>query len=515
MFSRMGSRSEVGGGVIRPGQDAEDQWADVPRHLAALRRGTWLMALIVVPITLVVLVLSLSLPKTYEATARLVLQDPAGTIDTPSAETTTRQLATYSTLLGSSSVLGEAARDFPGESTDTLKDKIEVSTDDQANIIDVEARDNSAKGAAALANGVAQTFVEGRQAAARERLAIAGRNLDRALERLKASGASTAEIRALQARRNQLSVDEVGAGAGVELAEKADVPEAAASPRPLQNTVFAFFGALFLAILAALGRGVMQPRLTGPRQLASLTGLEPLVVVPARLRRQDEQEAYQALAASLRLQLGETQRIVLVTSPHSGPERANVAVGLGRALASIGLPTLLVSADLRRPELHKRLDLPPAPGVGEILSQLEQNPEKSAAALIRHATRAEERPERGELRALPSGDTSQHPAALLSGESLGTMFEHLENTEYRYVIVEGPSLLGPIDGQLVARWADAVLVVCRLDSISPDDAHELGDALSRLHQPVLGSVVIGGSQVRYALPAWTTPRDASDLMPKV
>ena len=118
--------------MIRPGQDAEEQWADVPRYLAALRRGTWLMVLIVVPITLVVLVLSLALPKTYEATARLVLEDPSGAIDTPSAETTTRQLATFSALLGSSSVLGEAARDFPGESTDTLKDKIDVTTDDRS-----------------------------------------------------------------------------------------------------------------------------------------------------------------------------------------------------------------------------------------------------------------------------------------------------------------------------------------------------------------------------------------------
>jgi polysaccharide biosynthesis transport protein len=170
------------------------------------------------------------------------------------------------------------------------------------------------------------------------------------------------------------------------------------------------------------------------------------------------------------------------------------------------VPTLLASTDLRRPTLHQQLGVPAAPGMGEVLSALERDPGKSAAGLIRDATRAHERPLPGELRALPSGDTSQHPAALLSGESLGVVFEELGRSEYRYVVVEGPSLLGPIDGQLVARWADAVLVVCRLDRLSPDEAVETGEVLARLRAPVLGSVVIGGTRVSYSLPAWTPVR---------
>jgi Mrp family chromosome partitioning ATPase len=91
------------------------------------------------------------------------------------------------------------------------------------------------------------------------------------------------------------------------------------------------------------------------------------------------------------------------------------------------------------------------------------------------------------------------------------VFEQLGRSEYRYVVVEGPSLLDSIDGQLVARWADAILVVCRLDALSPDDADELGEGLARLRAPVLGSVVIGGARVRYSLPAWTPDRETGDV----
>jgi Mrp family chromosome partitioning ATPase len=105
-----------------------------------------------------------------------------------------------------------------------------------------------------------------------------------------------------------------------------------------------------------------------------------------------------------------------------------------------------------------------------------------------------------------SGGPVQHPTALLSGESLGTALEELAVQDDRYIVVEGPPLLGPIDGQLVARWVDAVIVVCRLDRLWPGDAAEVGEVLGRIEAPVLGAVVIGGTRARYSLPAWTPRR---------
>ncbi len=482
---------------------------DAPRYVAALRRGFWLMVLIVVPLTATVLVLSLLLPKTYTATASLVLDEQQGVLDTASDETSVRRLATTQRLLTSRGVLERAAAQLPGETADTLEDKVKVTSDDAADIIHVQGSDGDAEGAAAIANGVARTFLAGERAADERSDAAARRELEALLRRLEASGASAAEIRAVRDRLAELSVSRIGGGDELRLAEAARPPESAAAPRPLQSTIFALFASIFIAVLAALGRDLVSPRLAGPRQLTALTGLSPLVVMPSGRRRgraARADEAYQALAASVRLQLSESQRVVVVTSPHVDAGRAEVSVGLGRALSSSGVPTRLASADLRHPLIHEKLGVPQAPGLGEVLGALEADPGESAGGLSRAATRSHQRPSPGELRALPSGDISHHPAALLSGESLGVVFEELGHSEYRYVIVEGPPLLGPIDGQLVARWADAVLVVCRLDQMSPDEAVELGEVLARLRAPVLGSVVMGGSHVSYSLPAWTPVR---------
>jgi polysaccharide biosynthesis transport protein len=485
-----------------PRRFPDEESIDVPRYLSALRRGGWLVALIVVPLTVSVLVLSLVLPKTYSAVSSLVLEEPSGSTGSD-AETSTQRLATIQRLLTSREVLEAAADKLQGETADTLQEKVTASVDDVASFVEVKATDGDAAGAAANANGVTAAFLARRRATDRGRVARMRRDLELALTRLRTSGAGAEEIGAVRDRLAELSLTEV-TDDDLQVAEAARPAKSADAPKPVQNTILAGFAALFLAVLAALGRDFMAPRVTGPRQFEGLTGLTPLAVLPAskrrRRRQSEEDEAYQVLAASVRLQLSESRRVVVVTSAHAGDERAPVVAGLGRALTGSGVPTLLVSADLRHPMLHKELDVPPGPGVGEVLDRLERDPAESADELIASATRAHERPGRGELRALPSGDPSQHPAALLSGAALGTMFSELSSSEYRYVVVEGPPLLGPIDGQLVARWADAVLVVCHLDRLSPNDATELGDVVARLDAPVLGAVLVGGTSVSYSLP---------------
>ena len=255
-------------------------------------------------------------------------------------------------------------------------------------------------------------------------------------------------------------------------------------------------------MLAVLGREALAPRLSGPRELSRLTGLLPLVVLPSprwRPRPRQAVEAYQTLAAVVRLQLSDDRRVVLVTSAHREEERSTVAEGLARALADGGVPTLLVAADLRHPTLHERLGVPQAPGLAEVLNALEQGGDDDAADVIR-ASVHEPRPDSGgRLRVLPSGTTSRHPAALLSGDALGVLFDALARSRYRLVIVEGPPLRGAVDGQLLARVADALLVVCRLDRLVAGRCHGAGGACSHASTlPALGAVVIGGARASYS-----------------
>ena len=176
-----------------------------------------------IPLTATVLVLSLVLPKSYSATASLVLEEPGGVL-TPDNDSATRRLATMRALLTSRDVLAAAARDLPGETVDTLQDKVTASVDDVASIIEVKASDGDPEGAAAIANGVTRTFIEMRRAAER---AAARRRTPRPGAGARPREHAAAEEQALRDRLTELSVSELATGDELQIGQAARPPELA------------------------------------------------------------------------------------------------------------------------------------------------------------------------------------------------------------------------------------------------------------------------------------------------
>src|SRR5262245_63573101 len=71
-----------------------DEPVEVGRYLDAFKRSRWLIAGIVVAVTAAVFVISLLLPKTYQATSKLVLNQTPQAAGTSDAQSTQRGLAT-------------------------------------------------------------------------------------------------------------------------------------------------------------------------------------------------------------------------------------------------------------------------------------------------------------------------------------------------------------------------------------------------------------------------------------
>jgi capsular exopolysaccharide synthesis family protein len=485
------------------GPDDGDQPVDVRRYLGALRRGAWLIALIVLPLTLTVLVVSLALPKTYRATAKIVKADAGGVLGQGDVETVKRDLATLQTLLVTPEVLERAARQLPGESAETLEDKVQSSVARDSNILNVVGSDGDARGAASIANAVARAFLAIQQSQERRLLDARRSALLDALGRARGRPDGAAEVRAIQQRLSELAVSQASAGQELQLAQPAQPPAAASSPRPVQNTIFALFAATFLAILAVLARDQLAPRVGGTRELSRLTGLPALGAVPSPRRSQGgapqlptgeaDDEAYDGLRAALEFRLpAGSQHVLLVTSALPGEGKSSVTACLGRALAQAGHRTLLVSANLRRPTLDELFGFHDVPGLANVLSAYHQNGQTGAGALIERTVRPVPEglgPE--ELQVLPSGTGNASPVRLLSTGALVTFFDELGRSDYDYVLVDGPPLLDLIDGQLLAQWVDGMLVVSSLDRLTPQAAVELHDLLEGVDAKALGMVVVG------------------------
>ena len=63
------------------------------------------------------------------------------------------------------------------------------------------------------------------------------------------------------------------------------------------------------------------------------------------------------------------------------------------------------------------------------------------------------------------------------------------------MIVDGAPLIGISDSHSLARRADGVLIVSRLERITLDDVIELRDVLDRLDAHTLGLVVVGTRRI--------------------
>ena len=454
--------------------------------------------------TVLVLVLSLVLPKTYEASARIVLEEVPGLLEAGGA--VERRLATLQTLVATRDVLRRAGRRLEGENADSLEDKVRSSVDPDANIISVVATDDSAQGAAAIANAVTTEFLAKRRSAERQRLAQARASLQQELNRLRGRPGARVGVEALRERLSELSISEAGIGSELQLAQPARAPSDPSSPKPIRNTVFALFASLFLGALLALARGHLAPRISGPRELTRLVGVPMLGAVPrsrfrsGRSPTADEREAYQALQAAIQLRLqGERQHMVLVTSALEEEGKTEVTAQLGRGLAQTGEKTLLVSADLRRPTLHKLLRVDAAPGLSDILIAAHRDGGNSSAAEMISTLTARPGGEDDGLAVLASGNRPPNPSGLLASDALDHVFEEIGRTDYRYVLVDGPPLLGLIDGQALAERVGNVIVVSRLDRVTPENLLDVRELLHGLRVNVLGVVVIGaeGRAYRY------------------
>lgn len=485
----------------RPKLDGE-QPIELRRYLVALRDNWLLIVLVVVIMTGSALAVSLKLPKNYRATAKIVAEDSTDPLASTDAESMKRRLATIKALLTTPETLRRATDALPGTTVGWLQHRVETSVDGDANIINVSATARRPEAAAAIANAVANGFLAHQRHIERRRLAAAKTALLGVLTRLRSVAGASAEIDAIRQRISELSVSQASAGSELALAQSAQPPSSQSSPHPVRSTVLAFFASIFIGVIFVVGREQLVPRIGASRELSRLMGLPVLAEIPdttrrfgpaAKLLANVEREGYETLASVLSFELpARGHQSVLIASALHGEGKTQVVAGLGRALARGGHKTLLVSADMRWPRLHERFEIESEPGLSEILAASSRDGATATDSRILTAAKpvVPDRGGGGELSVLPSGREPANPARLLSSNALGAFFDELDRLDYRYVIVDGPPLLGIVDSQILAREVDAVLIVCHLGLLRAENVIDMREQLDRLGLNVVGLVAI-------------------------
>jgi non-specific protein-tyrosine kinase len=271
-------------------------------------------------------------------------------------------------------------------------------------------------------------------------------------------------------------------------------PAERSGPGVVATVVMALLLGLGLGIAVAFLRERTDQTLRTRIDVEAITGRPALAVVPhlrRKHRRTDARpvtvsepsspgsEAYRFLRTRLLSYMSSNDiNTLLVTSPRRGEGKTTVTANLGAVMAQAGRRVILVSADLRRPSLHRLFGLDPDIGLSSILTSEGASPLKSVSI-------TEDIPG---LAVLPSGPIPSNPAELLELPAMASVLEQLRN-EAELVIIDGPPLLELADSSTLAGLSDGVLLVADSGATSRADLAMAARAIRDVNAVLIGSVV--------------------------
>ncbi|MDP9343423.1 MAG: polysaccharide biosynthesis tyrosine autokinase [Actinomycetota bacterium] len=279
---------------------------------------------------------------------------------------------------------------------------------------------------------------------------------------------------------------------GGEVIQPANLPSAPSSPSHVRDGLLGLFAGLTLGAGWAFVRERLDDRIRSQHELERRLEAPVLAAVshiPAwrndadafsvllRDPKSPAAEAYRTLRTNLQfLATKDPLRTLVVTSPTAGDGKTATAANLAVAMAQAGRKVFVISADLRRPRLHRFLGVPNEVGLSTLLADSSPVSSVSKDAGVKN------------LRIIPSGPVPSNPAELLQGERMANVLQQLREFA-DVIIIDTPPVLAVADASILAALADGTLVVVNAASASRTTASQARRQLENAGARIIGSVL--------------------------
>jgi capsular exopolysaccharide synthesis family protein len=165
-------------------------------------------------------------------------------------------------------------------------------------------------------------------------------------------------------------------------------------------------------------------------------------------------------------QMANGTKVVLVSSAVKGEGKTFTALNLALTLSgSFRRRVLLIDADMRKPSVHRHLNLSDESGLAEALR----------ADADRKVTLARVSPN---LSVLVAGKPLADPMSTLSSARMQRIIQDAA-AQFDWVIIDTPPAASTPDANLISRWADGVLLVIRANTTPSAAVQNAIDALGK------------------------------------
>lgn len=427
---------------------------DMREQILILRRN-WMLIVSFALIGLITAgVLSVLMPKTYTAASGLFVstQNVESTAELQQGSSAAlAKVQSYVDLATKPQVLDPVIDDLNLDtSAQELAGRVKAFTSRNTVIIDVEAVDASAQGAADIANGVVASLI-----------------------------ASVAELErptnGLPSPMRLTSVD------------TAEAPEAASSPNTPLNLVLGLLYGLGAGLVVAILRHVLDRHVRTEADLRKSTALPLLggIAESSSTRNANRPvvlggsgtDAFRQLRTNLEFAAVDRQmKSLVVTSSQAGEGKSTVALNLALSIAQSGQRVILVDADLRLPSVANATGLEGAVGLTTVL--------------IGRTSLADATQLWGPdgMSVLTSGPLPPNPTELLGSSAMEKLIGELA-AEYDTIILDAPPVLPVADAAILTRHADSLLLVVGATRVSQHNLSKSVEQLTLVNANVVGVVL--------------------------
>ncbi|CAN5364942.1 polysaccharide biosynthesis tyrosine autokinase [soil metagenome] len=304
-------------------------------------------------------------------------------------------------------------------------------------------------------------------------------------------------VRELETPQNGATPD-----ARVVVEQRASIPAQPVVPQKARNIAIGVALGLLLGIGLAVLRDLLDNTVKNRETLEEITGTGIVGSIPLDKERRKHAaisfekdnssiaEAFRKLRTNLQfLAVDNPPRVIVVTSSTPSEGKSTTAINIALALAEAEHNVVLVDGDMRRPMLHKYLDLVGPAGFSTVLSG------QASLDEVLQKTRFPG------LTVLSAGTVPPNPSELLGSMAAKSLLSELRE-KFDYVIVDSSPLLAVTDAAILAANSDGVLVMARFGQTKREQlAHAIGN-LEDVGASVLGAVFTmtptrGGSSYSY------------------
>ncbi len=281
---------------------------------------------------------------------------------------------------------------------------------------------------------------------------------------------------ALLQRFKELSAEAGVTSNNISIVDTAEVPTAPTRPRPLINMAVAGLLGLLLAGIYVVVRLRLDDLVRTPKDVSERLHLPIVGILPQvegketplqalEVARSSLSESIHSLRTSLELATVDgAPRTLVLTSSHQGEGKSTTCFALAREFAKAGNRVLLIDGDLRRPSIHNLAQLDNDRGFANVLAGQVDLDEVIRPSSIDN------------LSVLVAGPPPPDPALLLGSASFNTLLAMLKS-QYDFVLIDGPPVMGLSDAIRLCDSADGTLLVIEANDTH---LHAVRAALARL-----------------------------------